>query len=334
MGKPPESKFAVRRAAAHYVARSGLQPPIDIEEALRSHVASVERTHWPFETVDAVISIADELEQTKVFIRATSNLFRERFTMAHELAHLLLPWHLPRRDCRVGDGDFEVDDSEVTQETEADIFASCVLLPDAWFAALVSEHGNDMTALLNRINDAEVSVPAALLALRRYLLSGWVFHATSRNWTLATVGTQLDRPPASLTLAELAESSTSSGTASLNGEEIRWYRMLPVVEQIPERLTDDKRSQHEILMSATSRGRRNDEARSVAMSANGKVGGILREAGNRPVMELYGTLVYRLASWDHAELLDDEDFLLWLAEKSRNIATGSTKRRRAAGSRS
>jgi hypothetical protein len=279
--------------------------------------------------VDALISLDSDPEQTKVFIRATSNPLRERFTMAHELAHLLLPWHLPRRDCHVGDGDFEVDSRGITSETEADIFASCVLLPDRWFATLLADHGDDMSAILNQMNSAEISVPAGMLALRRYLLAGWVFHRTRTNWTLATVGTRLERTPTLLTLAELARAATSSGTTRLNDEEIRWYCFLPEVSRLPERASSDSRTANEVLVSAASLGRDARSAQKVGMSANGKVGGILREADGRPALELYRTLLYRLEDWDHADLLNNDDFLLWLAEKARSISARATSGRRS-----
>ncbi|MDP8932368.1 MAG: ImmA/IrrE family metallo-endopeptidase [Actinomycetota bacterium] len=307
--------------------RLGLEPPVDVELLLRARV-ELTRVDWPIEGVDAVLTgLAGDPAKVAVFIRATDNLLRERFTMAHELGHLLLPWHLPQANCEVGEGTFDL--SMYSPEQEADVFASCLLVPDAWLLNLVQQHGDDMSQLLREMNAVEVTTAAALQALRRYLLAGWVFVAYGESRVIATRGT---RVPADTetgrVAAALAEDCQSSGEALLNGYTVRWFRMVEP-SALPVKQDIDERTDHQILMDAIAMVEPDDDRRvSIAQSANGKVGGGLREAAGRPAEETFLAMRHRLEQWEHAHLLNQPDFILWLAQRSRAIETGTTKRRR------
>jgi hypothetical protein len=306
-----------------------LEPPVDVEALLRSR-AELTRVDWPIDGVDAVLTgLAGDPRRVAVYVRATANLFRERFTMGHELGHLLLPWHLPNANCEVGDGDLDL--PTFSLEDEADVFASCLLVPDAWLLDQVRRCGEDMSKLLREMNVAEVSTEAALQALRRYLLAGWVFVSYGGSRVVSTRGTKLpDVRPDAMEEA-LRRECHSHGAASLNGYPVKWYRMIDS-SVLPEKAPDDARNDHQILVDAIAMVEP-DPGRhaSIAQSANGKVGGALREAAGRPAGETYQALRHRCKQWQHMELLGQPDFLLWLAQRARAIEQGTTKRRRGAG---
>jgi hypothetical protein len=282
---------------------------------------------WPIDGVDAVITgLAGDPRQVAVYIRATNNLLRERFTLAHELGHLLLPWHLPSADCEVGEGALDL--PVFTLEAEADVFASCLLVPDAWLQELMNRCGDDMSQLVRELNAAEVSTAAALQALRRFLLAGWVFVSYGERSIVSTRGTRLPDVPPDQVLSVLAADCYAKGEASLNGFPVYWYRMLEPLA-LPEKESADTRSDHQILLDAIAMIEpREDRHSHMAQSANGKVGGALREAGGRPAKETFRALRHRCEQWEHSMLLEQPDFLLWLAQRSRAVEAGTTKRRR------
>lgn len=327
----PAPAVAARRAASIIVERLALEPPVDVEALLRQK-AEVTRIDWPSENVDAVLTgLAGKPGSTRVFVRATDNLLRERFTIAHELGHIFLPWHLPQPNCEIGEGALDLPTYSV--EDEADVFASCILVPDVWLRSLVGRHRDDMSGLLRELNAAEVTTVAALMALRRYLLAGWVFIAYRDSRVIATPGTHL---PVGLKPGHAAEVLAAlcqaSGDASLNGYSVRWFRMA-ALSPLPVRGSDDQRPDHQMLLDAIA-SVESDEVKqiSIAQSANGKVGGGLKEAAGRPAEETYRAVRYRCEQWEYASLLEQPDFLLWLAERSRAVEAGTTKRRRTKGS--
>ena len=323
----PAPVTAVRRLASTVVERYELEPPVDIEALLRAKVR-LTRADWPYEEVDAILTgLAGDPRRVAVFIRSTENLLRERFTMAHELGHVLLPWHLPQANCQVKEGALDLPVFSV--EDEADIFASCLLIPDGWLWHQVRHFGDDMSQLLRELNVAEVTTAAAIQALRRYLLAGWVFVSYGGQHVTATRGTRMPDVPHDKLIGVLASDCYAHGEASLNGYPVHWYRMVEPLS-LPEKGPEDQRSDNEILLDAVAMIEPDTQhQRSITLSANGKVGGTLREAAGRPATETFQALRHRCEQWDHAELLEQPDFLLWLAQKSRAVETGTTRRRRS-----
>ena len=309
------------------VRRYSLVPPVDVEVLLRARV-ELKRVDWPIDRVDAILTgLAGDPSKAAVYIRATDNLLRERFTMAHELGHLLLPWHLPNANCEVGEGALDLPTFSI--EAEADVFASCLLVPDVWLLHQVNRYGDDMSQLLRELNAAEVTTAAALQALRRYLLAGWVFVSYGdRQVITATPGTRLPIAPPSELVRYLAAECHDQGEASLNGFPVYWFRMVEPLA-LPQKNPSDTRSDHQILLDAIAMVEPDSQRRNtIAQSANGKVGGALREAAGRPAKETFQAVRHRCEQWEHSKLLAEPDFLLWLAERSRAVESGTTKRRR------
>lgn len=315
--------MAARRIANLLVDRFDLTPPVDVQALLEAR-ADFHRVDWPHDDVDAIVTgFASASGKPVVYMRATDNLLRERFTMAHELGHLVLPWNLPEANCSVDEGEFELKDP--TTEQQADLFASTLLVPDRWLAELMNAHADDMTRILQDLNSTEVSTAAALQALRRYLLPGWVFEAYNGRSLVATSGTQL---PDEVHWQPLQRQAHATGEALVNGGTVRWFKLSASVT-LPIKSFADLRTDHQILVEAIAgSGASKDDYARVAASANGKVGGTLREAAGRPASETFEAMLHKLANWEHASLLDSDDFRLWLAQKASAIESGQTKRKR------
>lgn len=323
----PAPATAARRIATLMVDRFDLAPPVDVEALLRAR-ADVSRTDWPYARVDAIMTGLGHTERPMVYYRATDNLARERFTLAHELGHVMLPWHLPEQNCAIGVGTLDL--PKYSPEDEADVFASCLLLPDRWLLGLLARHDGDMSELLRELNFAEVTTQAALLALRRVLLAGWVFVAYGDEVVVATPGTHvegLNSVPPEVLLRELEVAAHDQGEALVNGWPVKWFR-LSTPAALPSRDPSDSRTPHQVLSDAIALAEAGEHERvRLAQVCNGKVGGALREAAGRPARETFESLVHRFENSDVSHLLAQPDFLVWLAEKARAVEAGTTKRR-------
>lgn len=323
----PAPATAARRLADLVVQRFDLAPPVDVASLLTSR-AEVRRVQWPSTRVDAIMSGLGHSMRPMVFYRATDNPLRERFTLAHELGHVMLPWHMPKQNCAIGSGVLDL--PKYSPEEEADVFASCVLLPDRWLVERLHASDGDMTALLRELNEAEVSTSAALRALRRVLLAGYVFSAYAGELVIATPGTQIDglrTEPVAVTLDRLERGAHARGEGTLNGHPVKWFR-LSAPADLPSRDSSDERTPHQILVDAIALIEADEDERiRLTHVCNGKVGGALREAAGRPAQETYDSLVHRFENFDERRLLEQPQFRLWLAEKARLIERGQTKRR-------
>lgn len=117
-----------------------LNPPIDIY-TVAARYCDVEFLTWPF-ACDA-LAVGLSSARPSVFIRKNNQgARRRRFTLAHELGHVVLPWHLGLTACIPVATSFEADPLGPTpvsgflsqariaeQEAEATRFAGALLVP-------------------------------------------------------------------------------------------------------------------------------------------------------------------------------------------------------------
>ena len=101
---------------------------------------------------------------------------RKKFTAAHELAHLYIPWHNGDTKCNT-DSPYYREGGRLyldTQELEANIFASELLMPSEWVKQEIADFdANALLPLLKHIQKkAETSIMACFYALENALPSG------------------------------------------------------------------------------------------------------------------------------------------------------------------
>jgi hypothetical protein len=82
-----------QRIAAHVVKRFGLTPPVDVQRVVRTF-ADIERDWIPGACDGLVLGLHAPRRRPLVLLKRGRPLVRERFTLAHELGHILLPWHI------------------------------------------------------------------------------------------------------------------------------------------------------------------------------------------------------------------------------------------------
>lgn len=130
-----------------------------------------------------MIKMSRDREEASIFI---SNRFlyesRKRFSIAHALGHLNIPWHLRTvYQCRkVNYGSFL---SEDVQEEEANSFAAELLMPEEHFRSNIPDLSDKEFHMFQMIDLAEQTYDVSLAALlhRFALLNGGVSVVTAEN---------------------------------------------------------------------------------------------------------------------------------------------------------
>ena len=315
----PVSRIVRARTLAQELVRKHcLQPPVPIHDLL-NEVAEVLALPWPQNEVDALIPELGR-RRPQVFYRSGAPALRQRFTLAHEYGHIQMLWHgAGQRSCISGEDSADL--FSITDEQEADLFASTLMAPDDWLQERRHEAGDDMSALLVSLGDLQLSAVASVRALRRIIMAGWVFRLD--DYTINSSGTATDWRDASE--HDLLAASHAHAAATLHGRRVHWYRMFDD-NQAPDE-DEDPRTTTEILRDVLARlqasGRLDDNPVSLN-SVNGKIGGSTNRITGT-VDEIYQQLVYRFDEDRYASLLEDPEFHTYLARKAREITTGATK---------
>lgn len=109
--------------AEEIIEALNLQTPIDIDKICKYYDINI--NNEPLENVDAILIISKG--KKNILINESKFIYceRKRFTIAHEIGHLFIPWHDNICGCN-GIGKFNSEDSI---ENEADLFASSLLIP-------------------------------------------------------------------------------------------------------------------------------------------------------------------------------------------------------------
>lgn len=189
---------SAQRLADTIVERYDLKPPVDVDHLI-SIFASVHEMARDVVGVDALLLGLDSDHQ-QVFLNPARLRQRRRFTMAHELGHILIGWHQAHELLCVADSEDDVEDPEKlvrlpgsdaksreirTQEVEADAFAARTLVPKRFVDSI---SGMQMDQMLRALESADVSVPAGMRALAESLSPGYVFamlddrNLVTRTW--------------------------------------------------------------------------------------------------------------------------------------------------------
>jgi hypothetical protein len=150
---------------------------------------------------------------------------RRRFTMAHELGHIILAWHVGWMICSPVRATF--DDGVTEQESEANHFASALLVPHRFLEERAEE---PFGSVVEALNVAQVSAAAAVLALTRNLLPGCSFlidedededgfRLISSSGTVVPGGAS--RQPQ---LAQLRGKAHDTGEVVVSGRRVLWFQ--------------------------------------------------------------------------------------------------------------
>ncbi|MFE7442192.1 ImmA/IrrE family metallo-endopeptidase [Streptomyces chartreusis] len=324
---------AARNRAGILVEKLDLTPPVDVK-ALLFERAQVEYHDWSHQC-DAVTALS--LDPPRVFVRSGLPALRERFTLAHEWAHIELAWHVGSIGCQVNgvsiEEEYSIDRVTGSQEREANEFASRVLAPDRWLSQLVKGvtyfERSSMLALLDTLSKAEMSASAGLIALARHLLPGHAFFVDD-VFAISQGTSWPGTPPLNdSTVEQYLRNAVSVEEFFHQGRKVLWALMIPqsVLPEFVHCVEADDRTPHKVLTACCTRIFGADLAISKALSINGVVGGVTRDLQLSWNVEAIAAVVHdRIQSRsDLREVLRDPEFAIYLHRKASAIVAKRSK---------
>lgn len=308
------------------MAVKSLKPPIDIPSVIRSY-AALEYAPIPFD-VDGLCLDLKVPGRTRVIINSGRALSRQKFTAAHELAHIIIPWHVGSIiDTDVYNADPAIESIlYVEQEAEANRFASEILLPTDWIETLFNKSGNPVALMKELMDTTGVSPHAISIKLKDTLPSGLAFaryNGGKVDIVARTRGTIGEPPPIGTTEApENVLRHAEHRWELRHGQEkyVWWQFGGQRPEVVPE--SDDWRETLNQIMEDIGLEEREQHWRSLSgllAQANSKV---LR---NRTPDTIYDALVQKIEARSSIEfvrrLSAHPDFKHFLAQRAQSFAS-------------
>ena len=309
------------------MSKFGLRPPVDVEELARNF-ADVEYDSIPGSCDGLVLGLGGQRRKPLILIERAHHETRQRFTLAHELGHLLLPWHLGGNFACDTSGD-QVEAWEASSyEPEANRFAAELLVPAAWLDQQIAERGDDSVAdLVSGVLSAGVSTWVASFRLAERLPSGHVFAVVDSTGTVLlsgqTKGTGIGPPAQGQPLERgrldrFAEHVEEVGTAS---RTIIWWTYRGASEEFDV----PKGDSGAVLQGLAQRyGSTEEPAKRIVQRCGGILGfanGAARDRGETDPASLYPYFKGRFAK-DRGlpdGLTEDPEFDLWLRLRANEL---------------
>lgn len=312
-----------RQLAATLIERLHLAPPVDVRD-VAAQFAEVEEAAIPGTCDGLAIGLAHP--RPRIIVKPTGNTRRQRFTLAHELGHVLLPWHDGSNlACLTRPGEFS-DYRASLAETEANRFAAELLVPDAWLKALIAGHGvAEIGPLMQAVEVAEVSAHVASLKLAGALPPGFGFALLDGISIVELAG---QSPGMNLALPERGERlesgaldrlSAHTETITFGGRRVVWWSFheADVREQ-----QEDERTAKEVLGEIVARHSTDEhEYKRIYGCVSSVIGAANSQAehdGRTKAAELHARFRSRFAVKRELPqtLLDDPEFVGWLERRA------------------
>ncbi len=317
-----------RSLAQRVVTKYKLAPPIDVEALVATYAKIVTRT-IPIGGVDGLsLNLKTPGKRPTVVVNAESPPRRRRFTLAHELGHILIPWHM---------GSFvdsldlhQTDDSEEywAFEEEANEFAAELLMPAGWVVELLADTADLAVCHKRVIQRCEVSSHAAAIQMLKHLPSHIVYavtrdakveHSGKTDGTLASIpnwSAPLPDDPFAYARAHFL--------SQIENHVLHWW----VLPEKLELVVEDDRDWREILdgivndigIPKTEKARFKSSLNGVIAAANGS----LRRLPGYDTEKLAAACLQRLHGREpFAAVVEHPDFNAFVAKKAASLAGGA-----------
>lgn len=125
------------RFAQRIVEKNSLLVPIDVRVILKQY-ADVIDAPIPIDGIDGVcLNLKVPGKKPRVVINSNNPPLRIRFTEAHELGHILIPWHKGNIVDHLDPEQVEANNDYWHFENEANEFAAELLMPSSWVTNLL-----------------------------------------------------------------------------------------------------------------------------------------------------------------------------------------------------
>ena len=170
-----------RKFASKIVESKNLTPPIDPINVIKSYGIEIIEDENQF-GIEAFSKLG---EKPQITINTEFSFqARKRFTLAHELGHIMIPWHNGDVKCDTDTPYKMIEGKRLldTQELEANIFASELLMPQKWLVEQINHLETTFQNLINIVKEkAQTSIMACLYALEDILPPGNLYYVQKTN---------------------------------------------------------------------------------------------------------------------------------------------------------
>lgn len=224
----PEANLARR-----LIKKYKLLPPVDVR-ALLEEYAQVTLVPFPLDDVDGVsIDIKVPGKRPRVIVNSAQPVTRQKFTMAHELGHVLIPWHVGTIVDQLDPAIGELNDYW-DMEREANRFAAELLLPKDWIQALIRDESDLAKVHAHLCRKAAVSAHAAGIRLAELIPGHHVYCIEQDGLVILsgrTEGTFASPPSCDAALPKSAYSYARKHYKSVHaGRDIHWWHLPDAME--------------------------------------------------------------------------------------------------------
>lgn len=157
------------------VEKYNLIVPIDFE------FIELEGFSFSYEEIPAGIDAI--LFNKEIIINSEQPPVRQRFSIAHEIGHIFIPWHTGDYSCASLGEKVQETDGYLRIEEEANYFASKLLMPDSWLSSIISSESQNKYAsnIVKIMSLANVSSDVAFRRVLRYLPEGYIGFLGKKN---------------------------------------------------------------------------------------------------------------------------------------------------------
>lgn len=216
------------RIAARLVAKLGLEPPVDVERLAKSF-ATVTTKDFPQPIDGLCLDLNVKGKQPKIWIAKGLHRVRRRFTLAHEIGHIRIPWHTGTIIDEIDIPNSREKSRYREMEAEANRFAAELLMPTAWVLRTIERTSHPIALMKLMIEVADVSHPSALFRVKQLGPTGYIGAVTRDGvvaWSGRTKGTRTAAPSIGLHASEIdREILDDERVISTSSEDYVWWKV-------------------------------------------------------------------------------------------------------------
>lgn len=238
---------APARFAQRLTAKYKLTLPIDVRAILERYSDVVEAV-IPIKGVDGVcLNLKVPGKRPRVVINSSNPPLRRRFTEAHELGHIVIPWHKGTIVDHLDPEHVESSDDYWVFEEEANQFAAELLMPSSWMLDLLESTPDPSKAHKQTCEQCNVSALAASKRLSSLLPKNMVFVCEKDGeveFSGKTKGTLANAPFWKTTFdADSFTYATQHFISNIGARRLHWWTLPDKVNEV----SNDPRSWRAIL---------------------------------------------------------------------------------------
>lgn len=318
----PEEKIARKILSKH-----SLEIPFDLDKLVRNYANLIYKS-IPISGVDGLsLNIKVVGKIPTVIINQNAPRTRQLFTLAHELGHLIIPWHcgIDIEDIDTVHSEWIMDLKYREMEEEANRFAAEILMPQSCIEKLLLSDTTLASLHFQVCSLTGVSEQAAAIRLSQILpknilycaeADGIILYSGVSNSTMAKIPSK-----GTFKVKEMFPDADYSCN-SVKGARIHWWRL---DEKKVNSSENDTRTWREILDTMTSHFNEKDRHK-IKASINAKiayVNGEIKRKTEPDVDSLYTECYYRLLHDDKLLfLVSHPDFKIFLSKKAIQLNVG------------